>query len=208
VRTSFIRLARTVRPAALVVLGAVIGAGVAPTLAASINGGAARDVTALSHVNDSGAAVTSAAAGPWHVVGATGQPKFANYGACHWGNFDSVHSNAAYLRDPSGFVHLKGTVLQTPTHSGACDFDAGKRIFILPPGYRPARREATVSFRGDSGTNPPPAGLAIVIIDGPQVSAVPAGSVSVDPQMSSSEKYFSLDTISFRCAPSGSNGCP
>src|SRR4051812_32795486 len=46
----------------------------------------------------------------WRVVGAPGEPQFTNFVGCVWSNFDSNHQSAAFFRDASGVVHLKGLV--------------------------------------------------------------------------------------------------
>jgi len=61
---------------------------------------------------------------PFHEVGAGGEPPFEN----GWHNqAPAVETTAAFYKDPSGVVHLKGIVT-----GGA----AGTDIFHLPPGYR------------------------------------------------------------------------
>jgi hypothetical protein len=148
------------------------------------------------------------AAPPWRVVGSAGQPAFHETADCKWHNYDSVHSTAAFLRDSAGFVHLKGTVLaEDKPASNTCDDlssdPTDPLIFVLPPGYRPPKREAMAVLTASS-----PAQVGVVGIDGPAISPLPAGAVSVDSNQLGANPYFTLDGISFRCAPSGSNGCP
>src|SRR5262249_29978876 len=106
----------------------------------------------------------------------------------------------------SGFVHVKGTVVAEATLPHGCVNAPEKAIFVLPAGYRPARRESTASLTGvvDSNTTQ----LAVIIVDGPSVAAVPACSGPGDPGVDPNHSYLSPDSISFRCAPSGKNGCP
>jgi hypothetical protein len=59
----------------------------------------------------------------WHVVGESGEPAFQN----GWTNEPGYHE-AAFLRDPMGFVHIRG-VVQSGTDNAT--------IFTLPEGYRP-----------------------------------------------------------------------
>lgn len=47
-----------------------------------------------------------------------------------WVNYDATYNQCAYLRDPNGFVHLRGLV-KTGTVGVATP------IFTLPAGYRP-----------------------------------------------------------------------
>lgn len=70
--------------------------------------------------------------GPWVV------PTLINA----WTNSGGAFETAGYLRDPLGFVHLKGLVT-----GGA----SGSAAFVLPPGYRP----------GATTVNNPTAGLGI-----------------------------------------------
>jgi hypothetical protein len=52
-----------------------------------------------------------------------------------------------------------------------------------------------------------PAKIGTLAVDGPSID-LPAGAVSVDRQELGGGVYFTLDGISFRCSPSGHNGCP
>lgn len=53
-----------------------------------------------------------------------------------WGNVGAPSASAAYLKDPMGFVHLRGTV-----QNGS----SGTTAFVLPAGYRPV---ATITYAG------------------------------------------------------------
>ena len=61
-----------------------------------------------------------------------------------WANQGTGWETAAYLKDPFGFVHLKGVIT-----GGADDTIA----FTLPAGYRPGA--TTVNACGDAGTESP-----------------------------------------------------
>ena len=128
-------------------------------------------------------------------VGAEGQPGFLdNEGACPWSNFDSTHQQAAFFRDPFGVVHLQGLVKAT---DNGCDFGFGDgSIFLLPAGYRPEKGSVDAALTNNKAT---------------RINVNPAnGAVSVDGSMASVldiTNWVSLDGISFRCAPSGENGC-
>jgi hypothetical protein len=156
-------------------------------------------------------AANALAASPWRRVGTAGQPAFNENDDCRWTNFDLVHSTAAFVRDATGFVHLKGTVKPLDQSSaGSCDFGGGPAatnhlIFVLPPGYRPPKREAMAVLLGRGAANPE---VSTVSIDGPAISPLPAGAVAADRDQLGGDVYLTLDGISFRCAPSGSNGCP
>jgi hypothetical protein len=151
------------------------------------------------------------AAPPWRQVGSAGQPAFHETNNCEWRNYDQVHSTAAFVRDATGFVHLKGTVKPLDaSSSGSCKTGieaTNQLIFVLPPGYRPSRRESMAVLTGAiSGPNPAEAGT--VSIDGPAISPLPVGAVAADREQIGGDVYLTLDGISFRCAPSGANGCP
>jgi hypothetical protein len=128
----------------------------------------------------------------WHEVGSGGaNPDFdhCNSGV-FWENFAaSVDSTAAFFHDQTGIVHLKGVVgCQGIPGGGAMP------IFNLPAGYRPLGNSFVPLDVNGSGNNE----LAILHDD---------GSALVRPLPTTGE-YVSLDGISFRCGPSGSNGCP
>ena len=106
----------------------------------------------------------------------------------HWFNWsDNVNNKAGYARDPMGRVHLRGV-------AGHCPNPASDVIFTLPAGYRPAMLEhqATVADNG----------FGVVEID---TSGTVRAAVGDTPGAYS---WTSLDGLSFRCAPSGQNGCP
>lgn len=68
------------------------------------------------------------AAPTWRVIGAAGNPTFLN----GWTNQGGADQTAAYLKDPNGFVHLRGLVRGGP---------ASQAIFTLPAGNRPSLNE-------------------------------------------------------------------
>ena len=145
------------------------------------------------------------AAENWHEIGAAGEPAFSNSGFCTWKNFDAIHNSAAFLRDRHGFVHLKGMVDAEDVVVDGCDFAfaSDRRIFTLPDGYRPAVREVHVSISNSA--------LARINVDGPGAGGQGPGAVSVEAPpttVADAKEWVSLDGITFRCAPSGSNGCP
>ena len=61
-------------------------------------------------------------------VGETGQPAFAN----SWANYGAGWGDAAFWKDPFGWVHLRG-LIKTGTVPSA--------VFTLPPGFRPGVNE-------------------------------------------------------------------
>ncbi len=104
----------------------------------------------------------------------------------------SVEREVGYYRDPFGRVHLQGTA----TKCGSTSND----IFTLPPGFRPTRREFHGAVAGGNGGFGD-FGVVIVGTDG-GVSAV-VGNFSA-----STGGFMAINGISFRCGPSGANGCP
>lgn len=140
-----------------------------------------------------------AASEPWHEVGATGEQPFHG----DWGNVGGADSTAAYYRDPFGVVHLKGIVASTPPVAGGVI-----AIFGLPLGYRP---EKTSVFEAAAETSAPEV-IATHIYVTSFLGTVEfyraqdsPNDVDDTPELPS---FISLDGISFRCAPSGSDGCP
>ncbi len=73
----------------------------------------------------------------WIVVGSGGTAPGFQSG---WINFENAYNDAAYFRDKSGIVHLKGLV-----RDGA----NATIIFTLPTGYKPEKRELHVVATGD-----------------------------------------------------------
>ena len=162
-------------------------------------------------VNDSlGAAdvleTSLALATDWDEVGDGDGPDFNNALDCLWENFDASHDTAAFMRDRSGTVHLKGLVRVTdadPSSFGACNFDDvhDLRVFVLPDGFRPAVRNVFPMLTSGA--------LARLNVDGAGLAAQPPGAVSVqDLSLGQAASWVSLDGVSFRCAPSGVAGCP
>lgn len=97
-----------------------------------------------------------------------------------------VHADGAAVRDSFGFVHLRGVV------RNGCDA-AISPIFTLPEGYRPALTEVF----GVLTSRSTPTGVNVA----PNGDIIPRWTVQKDD-------WVSLSGITFRCAPSGVNGCP
>jgi hypothetical protein len=95
-----------------------------------------------------------------------------------------------YYRDPFGIVHLRGMLVRCG------DREPGDYAFQMPPGYRTAQdashRIYELGMRSDGSAAP-------VFIE--------AGNVNIDHSVTGGS-VFSLEGITFRCAPSGQNGCP
>jgi hypothetical protein len=121
-------------------------------------------------------------------VGSSGNPGFASCATGHnWQNNPSGFGNADFYRDPGGVVHISGAVDCAVAPTSAT-------IFTLPPGYTPAVMTGffpTIDqFETVRGTN--------VTSDGQvKVGQFPAATA-----------ILFLEGVSFRCGPSGANGCP
>jgi hypothetical protein len=125
-------------------------------------------------------------------------PRFHSLAAydCYWTNKAAGpgdYNEAFFTRDRAGFVHLKGIVGLV---GGCADYWGGQsEIFPLVAGYTPDKDEVHPVIAGG--------GLGRITIES-------SGSVKVEPPttLAQAGAWVSLDGISFRCAPSGQNGCP
>lgn len=133
---------------------------------------------------------------PWHEVGSAGEPGFETCSVSPsivaWqNNRPGTDATAAFYRDPQGVVHLKGSI-KCP---GAAP-TGGYFIFRLPAGYLPsALKWFNVSANNGSAT----------------VVATNYGSYGYLTYVSGTpgaNGRVSLDGITWRCSPSGSDGCP
>lgn len=130
----------------------------------------------------------------WHEIGTPGNPAFASNGVCDssicWGNFGGESTTAAFYRDPSGVVHLKGEVkneaapggLPSPTFS----------MFTLPVGFRPSQTWSFAAMLLDDAPAGTKLGNVIVGTSG----AVFNGAFN---SLANGES-ISLDGITFRAA--------
>ena len=100
-----------------------------------------------------------------------------------WANANSEPAaSVGYYRDLEGRVHLRGAAIQ-------CNPPVAT-VFTLPKGFRPFG-ESQVGLRNHLPAEIVVRGSGLVIANGGATGDI-----------------FSLDVISFRCAPSGHNGCP
>ena len=122
---------------------------------------------------------------------------------CNWKKaFPNDFATPSYFRDREGVVHLRGMVRAVEGGQASCgdypEFDnfitwEGGR---LQPGYRPGYRAV----------------FSIISANKPgRVDVLPDSSIQIEPgypNFVDAKQWVSLDGISWRCAPSGENGCP
>ena len=101
----------------------------------------------------------------------------------------SAGPDTGYYRDPLGIVHLQGVVLCSSGEDTGAD-----QIFRLPPGYRPA---GGPTFQVVTRSFGPSADVSLSV-----------GSDGFVSQNGEGIANIFLEPASFRCAPSGQNGCP
>jgi hypothetical protein len=137
---------------------------------------------------------TLAPAEPWHEIGSAGNPGFDTCSVfpseIPWeNNRPDTDATAAFYRDPYGVVHLKGSV--------KCSEDPGPgyTIFRLPPGYFPSKIQWWL-VPADNGP------VTIVA----ENYGTRADVIYLNGQRAGDR--ISLDGISWRCSPSGVDGCP
>jgi hypothetical protein len=97
-----------------------------------------------------------------------------------------VNETTGYWRDPFGVVHLRGFAIR-------CE-RAEPSIFTLPPGFRPGKLEHFVAIMENPG------------LEMGQVTVEAKGDVVAGEVLENGS--IALDGITFKCAPSGSDGCP
>jgi hypothetical protein len=118
---------------------------------------------------------------------------------CSWAKHGNGFAEPGVFRDQDGMVHLRGRVRSIEGTDNRCQLFARDSVISqsLPPGYRPAARMSYAVPTNNSF------GFVDVTASGEVVSGNIFGRGFAD-----SNVWLSLDGISFRCAPSGQNGCP
>jgi len=130
---------------------------------------------------------------PEVVIGSAGLDSTGGTFQCNsnvWANLSpNVNNVVGFTRDPLGIVHLHGVA----TKCGAPA--SGDTIFTLPAGSRPQNLEHLGTVAADA--------FGAVIVD-------PNGHVTALAGNFSREAggWISLDGLTFRCGPSGTDGCP
>jgi hypothetical protein len=135
------------------------------------------------------------AAEGFHVVGSPGEPTFQQcingFPSIRWEGFVSA---PAFFRDPAGVVHLQGNARCS---AGGVDVD-DPTMFSLPAGYRPAAFQNHLVIDGNAtDTN--------VVTVSDTTGAVSLADPTGNPVQ---HEFLTLDGITFRCGPSGADGCP
>jgi hypothetical protein len=117
-----------------------------------------------------------------------------------WGDSSYVgnygYGDPAYYRDRDGTVHLRGLAACKDHGSSTWCSDNRFTLFYLPPGYRP---HGLMAFETLAGTGSGSGDHYINIF--------PDGRVRADGSPPLKSSFISLDGLSFRCYPQGSNGC-
>ena len=121
-------------------------------------------------------------------VGTAGNPGFPSCSIGHsWQDVGGVWQNAAFYRDPLGVVHVTGAVECAVTPA------PNNTLFTLPAGYASA---AHIMFPATDANG-----------QNRNISVESSGDVIVGNGLPAATPV-ALDGVSFRCAPSGVNGCP
>ena len=98
-----------------------------------------------------------------------------------------------YYRDRTGIVRLEGLGRCAENGGSTACSDTRQAIFYLPLGYRPPHVTFLPTRSGSSEEH--------------YITVYPDGNVQSDGT-SATLDYVSLEGLSLRCGPSGSNGCP
>jgi len=106
----------------------------------------------------------------------------------HWiTRSPDVNNEVGMTQDPLGDVHLHGVAEKCGNPP------SGDTIFTLPAGSRPGKLEHLATVAADA--------FGVVNIE-------PDGDVTAVAGDYARPGWISLDGLTFRCAPSGQNGCP
>lgn len=178
------------------------------------NANHATSASTASNANQLGGSSASAYARvgseAWHDATLNDGSRFGSLATgaeCYWQNLGGGQNTAGYLRDASGIVHLRGLVFAHDGSATGCDgvvLAEDNITFSLPAGYQPDHQWAEAAISNDK-----PARVNIMPpheLDGAQRS-----TVEIEPNfpaVTDAKQWVSLDGITFRCAPSGQNGCP
>ena len=110
-----------------------------------------------------------------------------------WSNVGQPYATAGFFKDSLGFVHLRGMIKNYYSYAYGGD---DQTLFILPAGFRPARRLVLSTVGSDEGVNT--AGFDVARID-----VLPNGRVQLVSSCTAAgctakgSGYLSLDGIEF-----------
>jgi hypothetical protein len=117
---------------------------------------------------------------------------------CHYRNYDPANFDSAGIsRDAAGFVHFKGLIKAVDGTGFLCSPSGNVHFFDLPAGYWPAKRQVLVTLSNNKLARVGVNAAGQVFLDFP-----------TDNNFTDAQQWISLDGLSFRCAPSGQDGCP
>jgi hypothetical protein len=150
----------------------------------------------------------------WHNVGDKGEPPYYQSGdpnctlpAWHSGGDGAHNTGVGFIRDQLGFVHLRGVAV------GGSDTYVGYHtcpIFYLPPGYRPQFNAFHPEIY-NLATGRFPRTLVLIRPGTGDTTGTLAGDVELyglEEVNADAHGILALDGITFRCYPSGVDGCP
>lgn len=121
--------------------------------------------------------------------------------SCNWFSFLGGFADPSYFRDRDGVVHLRGVAKAVDGTPNVCSAIPGLDENIvavggLPDGYRPQNRSQFLVNSNNKAAR-------IDVFANGTIAAFPGF-----PTYADMEQFVSLDGVSWRCAPSGANGCP
>jgi hypothetical protein len=132
----------------------------------------------------------------WHLASLNNglEGTFGTAAGCHYTPYGGGFSSPGYFREPAGMVHLRG-LTQAQDGIFPCASVPDPRIFTLPSGYRPEVDAALTTISNDKAGR-------INVRSGDSVELEPNF-----PTFADAKNWVSLDGLTFRCAPSGQDGC-
>lgn len=151
--------------------------------------------------NRDSSAFAPSGAEPWHDASlntGTRDTMVPVHHYCFWTPYGNPWSAPGYFRDGFGVVRLRGLARANNGDDTDClpDSTQDGTMFTLPAGYRPQFDAAIATVSGNSPG---------------RVNVRSGGNVEIEPSfptIAHARNWVTLDGLTFRCAPSGANGCP
>jgi hypothetical protein len=116
---------------------------------------------------------------------------------CSWQPYGGGFSSPGFFRDSAGIVHLRGLVKAVDSAFPCSNIRSVDRtIFAIGSGYRPETDVALTTVSNNKAG---------------RINMRAGGGVEIEPNFpafSDATHWVSLDGLTFRCGPSGQNGCP